>query len=174
MRRAVRRVGHVGTGWRGVHRWGGVGWRGGGRLWLGQRPHGGCCVQHKRQKKRTAPSGPMPPPPEASRVEWGGRGGQHQREHRPQRPTESSDPTQHAKGRTGDCPGPRKETTTRRIVTQAGGGCYAGTPALYQVSWIAERGGGGARGVSWGYPYPPLPCHFPRPPRCCWGGGGLA
>ena len=29
----------------------------------------------------------------------------HQQEHRPQRPTESSDPTQHAKGRTGECPG---------------------------------------------------------------------
>ena len=43
---------------------------------------------------------------------------QHQQEHRPQRLTESSDPTQHAKGRTGDCPGPRKETTTRRHVTQ--------------------------------------------------------
>ena len=43
---------------------------------------------------------------------------QHQQEHRPQRPTESSDPTQHAKGRTGDCPGPRKETMTRRNVTQ--------------------------------------------------------
>ena len=35
----------------------------------------------------------------------------HPQEHRPQRPTERSDPTQHAKGRTGDCPGPRKETT---------------------------------------------------------------
>ena len=46
----------------------------------------------------------------------------HQQEHRPQRPTERSDPTQHAKGRTGDCPGPRKETTTRRNVTQGGGG----------------------------------------------------
>ena len=45
----------------------------------------------------------------------------HQQEHRPQRPTESSDPTQHAKGRTGECPGPRKETDTRRNVTQAGG-----------------------------------------------------
>ena len=33
----------------------------------------------------------------------------HQQEHRPQRPTERSNPTQHAKGRTGDCPGPRKE-----------------------------------------------------------------
>ena len=30
----------------------------------------------------------------------------HQQEHRPQRPTERSDPAQHAKGRTGDCPGP--------------------------------------------------------------------
>ena len=46
----------------------------------------------------------------------------HQQEHRPQRPTESSDPTHHAKGRTGDCPGPRKGTTTRRNVTQGGGG----------------------------------------------------
>ena len=45
---------------------------------------------------------------------------QHQREHRPQRPTERSDPTQHAKGRTGDCPGPRKGATTRRTVTQGG------------------------------------------------------
>ena len=45
----------------------------------------------------------------------------HQQEHRPQRPTERSDPTQHAKGRTGDCPGPRKETTTRRNVTRGGG-----------------------------------------------------
>ena len=46
----------------------------------------------------------------------------HQQEHRPQLPTERSDPTQHAKGRTGDRPGPRKETTTRRNVTQGGGG----------------------------------------------------
>ena len=46
----------------------------------------------------------------------------HQQEHRPQRPTERSDPTQHAKGRPGDCPGPRKETTTQRNVTQGGGG----------------------------------------------------
>ena len=42
----------------------------------------------------------------------------HQQEHRPQRPKESSDPTQHAEGRTGDRPGPRKEITTRRNVTQ--------------------------------------------------------
>ena len=33
-----------------------------------------------------------------------------------------SDPTQHAKGRTGDRPGPRKGATTRRNVTQGGGG----------------------------------------------------
>ena len=45
----------------------------------------------------------------------------HQQEHRPQRPTERSDPTQHAKGRTGDCPGPRKGATTRRNVTQGAG-----------------------------------------------------
>ena len=44
----------------------------------------------------------------------------HQQEHRPQRPTESSDPTQHAKGRMGDRPGPRKGATTRRNVTQGG------------------------------------------------------
>ena len=42
----------------------------------------------------------------------------HQKEHWPQRPTESSDLTQHAEGRTGDSPGPRKETATRRNVTQ--------------------------------------------------------
>ena len=46
----------------------------------------------------------------------------HQQEHRPQRPPERSDPTQHAKGRTGDCPGPRKETSTRRNVTRGRGG----------------------------------------------------
>ena len=46
----------------------------------------------------------------------------HQQELWPQRPTESSDPTQRAKGRTGDRPGPRKGATTRRNVTQGGGG----------------------------------------------------
>ena len=43
---------------------------------------------------------------------------QHQQEHRPQQPTKRSNPTQHAKVRTGDCPGPCKETATRRNVTQ--------------------------------------------------------
>ena len=68
----------------------------------------------------------------------------HQQEHRPQRPTERSDPTQHAKGRMGDRPGPRKETTTRRTVTQ--GGCWdiaLAVPAL-----------------------PPLPLKSPAP--CTW------
>ena len=42
----------------------------------------------------------------------------HHKEHRPQRPSERIDLTQHAKGRTGNRPGPRKETATRRNVTQ--------------------------------------------------------
>ena len=50
----------------------------------------------------------------------------HQRQHRPQRPTERSAPTQHAKGRTGDCPGPRKGATTRRTVTQGRGAVTSG------------------------------------------------
>ena len=32
--------------------------------------------------------------------------------HRPHGRADNDDPTQHGKGRTGDCPGPRKETTT--------------------------------------------------------------
>ena len=52
----------------------------------------------------------------------------HQQEHRPQRPTESSDPTQHAKGRTGDRPGPRKGATTQRTVTQGAGRCVRPPP----------------------------------------------
>ena len=50
----------------------------------------------------------------------------HQQEHRPQRPTERSDPTQHAEGRTGDRPGPRKGATTGRNVTRGRGGGHAG------------------------------------------------
>ena len=56
----------------------------------------------------------------------------HQQEHRPQRPRESSDPTPHAKGRTGDRPGPRKGATTRRNVTQGGWGGRP-PPPLYVV-----------------------------------------
>ena len=52
---------------------------------------------------------------------WAPRTGKrHQQEHRPQRLTERSDSTQHAKGRTGDCPGPRKGTITGRNVTRGG------------------------------------------------------
>ena len=59
---------------------------------------------------------------------------QHEQEHRPQQPTERSNPTQHAKGRTGDCPGPRKETTTRRNVTQGGGGVRGQKRVVYPKS----------------------------------------
>ena len=61
----------------------------------------------------------------------------HQQEHRPQRPIESSNPTRHAKGRPGDCPGPRKGATTRRNVTQGGGESWAG-PTLPVISTTAE------------------------------------
>ena len=54
----------------------------------------------------------------------------HQQEHRPQQPTKRSDPTQHAKGRMGDCPEPRKQTATQRNVIGRGG---------------REREGGGGR-----------------------------
>ena len=54
----------------------------------------------------------------------------HQQEHRPQRPTQRSNPTQHAKGRTGDCPGPRKETATRRNVTQGASCCVVSRAEL--------------------------------------------
>ena len=62
----------------------------------------------------------------------------HQQEHRPQRPTESSNPTQHAKGRTGDCPGPRKRATTRWNVTQ--GDILAQNCSMVTVPW-GEWGG---------------------------------
>ena len=63
---------------------------------------------------------------------------QHQQEHRPQRPTESSDLTQHAKGRTGDCPGSRQGTTTRWNVTR-GGGKGAPSNCLTQASPRTRR-----------------------------------
>ena len=67
----------------------------------------------------------------------------HQQEHRPQRPTERSDPTQHAKGRTGDCPGLRKGTTTGWNVTQGGGGrlpIHSHIRALRHSCWWATDG----------------------------------
>ena len=66
----------------------------------------------------------------------------HQQEHRRQRPTEHSDPTQHAKGRTGDRPGPRKGATTRRNVTQgaSSGDKYVGKASFCSaVSKISPR-----------------------------------
>ena len=94
----------------------------------------------------------------------------HQQEHRPQRPTERSDPTQHAKGRTGDCPGPRKEAATRRNVTQGGvaeakdkfvhlsSASHFGP--LLQVSFLMLGGGGLGRTQRW----PPVRIQNPPPP----------
>ena len=62
----------------------------------------------------------------------------HQQEHRPQRPTERSDPTQHAKGRTGDCPGPCKETTTRRKVTRGVLGGSRGGPLIQICIFLSQ------------------------------------
>ena len=104
---------------------------------------------------------------------WGGGGGgcwaprtrqRHQQEHRPQRPTGSSDPTQHAKGRTGDCPGPRKGATTRRNVTWGAAGAPpppGGNQALL-VGTARERSCwsvslGAAPGIL--APSPPPPLH---------------
>ena len=106
-----------------------------------------CSVQANRRRRLARRRGwaAVPVWPWLSGRAGGGGGGargywaprtrkRHQQEHRPQRPTERSDPTQHAKGRTGDCPGPRKETTTRRNVTGGGGGGARGH---------GGRGGGG-------------------------------
>ena len=105
----------------------------------------------------------------------------HQQEHRPQRPTERSDPTQHAKGRTGDRPGPRKETATRRNVTQGGVLlCSAWAHALVthqtescitRISSLPTPRGSVATPLQewWGI------CNAPRSPRVthCRGGGGI-
>ena len=120
----------------------------------------------------------------------------HQREHRPQRPTERSDPTQHAKGRTGDRPGPRKGTTTRRNVTR-GVLQFQGfqgltllpslVPTLDAVGARCARGGGipflihcdlrlhsAGRAAAVLSPRHALPSVAPATPRCCldrrpWG-----
>ena len=98
----------------------------------------------------------------------------HQQEHRPQRPTESSDPTQHAKGRTGDRPGPRKETATRRNVTRGWG---AGPPPLKRSpppppappvgSSFGQREGVLGKGAA-------TPPHKTCPSVCCRGPAGSA
>ena len=90
----------------------------------------------------------------------------HQQEHRPQRPTESSDPTQHAKGRPGDRPGPRKGATTGRNVTQgdlAGGQFHGKFSSLRKVAKFR------AVGRRWGTcPGPSRPARPGQP----WEGGG--
>ena len=78
----------------------------------------------------------------------------HRQEHRPQRSTQSSDPTQHAKGRRGARPGPRKGAKTRRNVTQGGGA------AGFFLVWVLPygQGEGGCQNF-WvgGFPTPPPP-----------------
>ena len=100
----------------------------------------------------------------------------HQQEHRPQRLTERSDPTQHAKGRTGDCPGPRQETANRRNVTRgvrgqrAGDiGMQAGTlfgvhaPNLQREPSIEVYGEGASLGVMPSVPQPSVVHPPPHP-----------
>ena len=97
---------------------------------------------------------------------------QHQQEHRPQRPTERSDPTQHAKGRAGDCPGPCQETTTQRNVTQ---GVRIGVaPLIWFGLWRCWEwpphvepvgGGGGAVIRVWGVSH----LHHRRPQPTKYG-----
>ena len=74
----------------------------------------------------------------------------HHKAHRLQGPSESTDPTQHAKGRTGDCRGPRKETATRRNVTQ---GLWSGRKSSVenhmQRSVTFRALGGGRDALEW-------------------------
>ena len=118
----------------------------------------------------------IPNPPASPVTRWAGGWGHPRQEHRPQRPTEHSDPTQYAKGRTGDCPGPRKETTTRRNVTQGGypappppsasGGGPIQKANTYVHSVHSVRGFGRAPGGRM-LPAPSQPLHRLRegPPR---------
>ena len=121
-----------------------AGWRGGS---VGPHAHGNAVRRvvdgpsaegSRQQKPRHDPPHPLTQPQYVNY--WAPlTRKRHQQEHRPQRLTERSDPTQHAKGRTGDCPGPCKETATRRRVTrlgrERGRGCAVGV----------RRDGGGLR-----------------------------
>ena len=76
-----------------------------------------------------------------------------------------SDPTQHAKGRTGDRPGPRKETATRRNVTRGGGGWSLAVPVVDLQGTQSALGGsaqhkslGLAQGRCWRRYVPGLAC----------------
>ena len=75
---------------------------------------------------------------------WGGGGGSANAGTTPQgtraAASERSDPTQHAKGTPGDCPGPRPGTATRRNVTQGVG--QAEEPTLpFRPPFPAKRQG---------------------------------
>ena len=84
---------------------------------------------------------PLPPEGGADGGDWAPRTRKrHQQEHRPQRLTERSDPTQHAKGRTGDRPGPRKGATTGRNVTQGGGGGGGGLAQRQKKVCVLKMG----------------------------------
>ena len=102
------------------------------------RPGGGGPPQQPAQPRYANYWAPLthkrhPPQPSQPRHthHWAPRTQKrHQQEHRAQRPTECSDRTQHAKGKTADCPGPRKETATRRNVTQ-GAACDLDRPQAH-------------------------------------------
>ena len=64
----------------------------------------------------------------------------HQQEHRPQRPTERSDPTQHAKGRTGDCSGPVKKQQPEGM-SHGGGSVQFWTPTPQRGQGVRRAGG---------------------------------
>ena len=66
-------------------------------------------------------------------------------EHRPQRPTERSDPTQHTKGRTGDCPGPRRRNCNPAECHTEGGGWGWGQEGVRDMgTQERHQTGGGA------------------------------
>ena len=97
-----------------------------------------CNNQHHLGTHKRHPPQParMPAQPQHTN-HWAPRTRKrHHQEHRLQRPTKCSNPTQHAKGRTGDCPGPRKDTATQRNVT---GGTPTPSHSIMGVCW--RRGG---------------------------------
>ena len=109
---------------------------------LGQRGGGHANYWAPLTRKRHTP--PHPAQPQHANY-WAPRTRKrHQQEHPPQRPTERSDPTQHAKGRTGDRPGPRKGATTRRNVTR--GVTVMEHNGKELISSGRREGGGGSHG----------------------------
>ena len=93
----------------------------------------------------------------------------HRQEHRLQRPTERSDPTQHAKGRTDDCPGPRKGTATGRTGTQGGWGGSRGQAGPSCCPRCGGRRFASVGRLPTGISVPHLPC----PIRYRWSCGPL-